>query len=189
MRQIGNTQTIIRETGASNLTSLKITMSKREQGGSARQKQTTLWRRGNWRKLGTKEQPLIGQILSLVETTRYGALDATANFLATDRGYIMYCAKDLTRHMPTPTTADLREDGEIGEVFEEETQGSVVVQISRNAGANLKRSQTHTGWAGCKRTRRSTTEGYTVAGSHLIKMRCKTQAVVALSSAEAELYG
>ena len=29
----------------------------------------------------------------------------------------------------------------------------------------------------------------TVAGSHLIKMWCKTQAVVALSSAEAELYG
>ena len=42
--------------------------------------------------------------------------------------------------------------------------------------------------AGC-RTRRSTTGGYTVAGSHLIKMWCRTQAVVALSSAEAELYG
>ena len=30
--------------------------------------------------------------------------------------------------------------------------------------------------------------GYTVAGSHLIKMWCETQTVVALSSAEAELY-
>ena len=46
-----------------------------------------------------------------------------------------------------------------------------------------------TDWAGCRRTRRSTTGGYTVAGSHLIKMWCKTQAVVAPSSAEAELYG
>ena len=33
-------------------------------------------------KLGMKEQPLIGQILNLVETTRYRALAATANFLA-----------------------------------------------------------------------------------------------------------
>ena len=46
-----------------------------------------------------------------------------------------------------------------------------------------------TDWAGCRRTRRSTTGGYTVAGSHIIKMWCKTQAVVVLSSAEAELYG
>ena len=43
--------------------------------------------------------------------------------------------------------------------------------------------------ASCRRTRRSTTGGYTVAGSHLIKMWCKTQAVVAFISAEAELYG
>ena len=35
--------------------------------------------------------------------------------------------------------------------------------------------------AGCRRARRSTTGGYTVAGSHLIKMWCNTQAVVALS--------
>ena len=45
-----------------------------------------------------------------------------------------------------------------------------------------------TDWAGCRRTRRSTTGGYAVAGSHLIRMWCKTPAVVALSSAEAELY-
>ena len=31
-----------------------------------------------------KEQPLIGQILNPVETTRYRALAATANFLAID---------------------------------------------------------------------------------------------------------
>ena len=45
-----------------------------------------------------------------------------------------------------------------------------------------------TEWAGC-RTRRRTAGGYTAAGSYLTKMWCKTQAVVALSSAEAELYG
>ena len=57
-------------------------------------------------KLGMKEQPLIGQMLSPAETTRYRALAETANFLAIDRGDIVYCAKELTRHMATPTTAD-----------------------------------------------------------------------------------
>ena len=76
-------------------------------------------------KLGMKEQPLIGQILSPAETTRKRAVAATANFLAIDRGDIVYCAKELTRHMATPNR--LREGGEVGEVF-----GSIVVQISRN---------------------------------------------------------
>ena len=53
-----------------------------------------------------KEQPLVGQILSPAEATRYRALAATANFLAIDRGDIVYCAKELTRHMATPTTKD-----------------------------------------------------------------------------------
>lgn len=46
-----------------------------------------------------------------------------------------------------------------------------------------------TDWAGCRRTRRSTTGGYAALGSHVLKTWCKTQATIALSSAEAELYG
>ena len=57
-------------------------------------------------KLGMKEQPLVGQILSPSETTRYRALAAAANFLAIDTGDVVYCAKELTRHMATPTTTD-----------------------------------------------------------------------------------
>ena len=49
---------------------------------------------------------MIGQILSPAETTRYRSLAATANVLAIDGGDIVHCAKELTRHMATPTTAD-----------------------------------------------------------------------------------
>ena len=96
----------IRETGASNLTSLKILMFK-ESKEEVRNITNDLMEKK--RKLGNlvaKEQPLIGQILSPAETTRYRALAATANFLAIDRGDIVYCAKELTRHMATPTTTD-----------------------------------------------------------------------------------
>ena len=96
---------IIRETGASNLTSLKIPMSQ-ENKEEEQDKTDDIVEKRKLGKLGMKEQPLIGQILSPVETTRYRALAATANFLATDRGDIVYCATELTCHMATPTTAD-----------------------------------------------------------------------------------
>ena len=48
---------------------------------------------------------------------------------------------------------------------------------------------TDSDWAGCRRTRRSTSGGCIMLGSHMIQMWSKTQATVALSSAEAELYG
>ena len=150
-------EAIIRETGASNLTFLKISMSK-ENKEEVRDKTDDIVEKRKLGKLGMK-------------TTRYGALAATANFLAIDRGHIVYCAKQLTRHMATPTTADWKK----------------MVRLARYL-KNRPRIQL---W--CKfqetpcqlgRTRRSTT-----GGSLLIKLWCKTQVVVALSSTEAEFYG
>ena len=48
---------------------------------------------------------------------------------------------------------------------------------------------TDTDYAGCKRTRKSTSGGVVMWGSHLIKSWSSTQSVVALSSGEAEYYG
>ena len=98
-------EAIIRETGASNVTSLKIPISKESEDG-VREKTYDIVDKRKLGKLGMKEQPLIEQILSPAETTRYRALAATANFLAFDRGDIVHCEKELTRHMATSTTAD-----------------------------------------------------------------------------------
>ena len=74
--------------------------------------------------------------------------------------------------------------------FEKQTQGSIVAQVSRVTPCQLQ-TFSDIDWAGLQKNSRSTTGGYTVAGSHLtkIKMWCKTQAVVALISAEAKFYG
>ena len=48
---------------------------------------------------------------------------------------------------------------------------------------------TDTDWAGCPRTRKSTSGGCVMLGSHLIKSWSSTQASVALSSGEAEFNG
>ena len=46
-----------------------------------------------------------------------------------------------------------------------------------------------TDYAGCKRTRKSTSGGVIRFGSHLIKSWAVAQSVIALSSGEAEYYG
>ena len=56
-------EAIIRETGASNLTSLKISMSK-ESKEDVRDKTDDIVEKRKLGKLGMKEQPLVGQILS-----------------------------------------------------------------------------------------------------------------------------
>ena len=49
--------------------------------------------------------------------------------------------------------------------------------------------RTDSGWAGCRRARKSTSGGSISIGEHCIKTWSKTQAVIAKSSAESELYG
>ena len=99
----------------------------------------------------------------------------------------MYCAKELTRHMATPTTADWEKMVRLGRYLKNRPRVQLWCKFQETP-CQLE-TFSDTDWAGCRRTRRGTTGGYTVAGSHLIKMWCKTQAVVALSSAEAEFYG
>jgi hypothetical protein len=48
---------------------------------------------------------------------------------------------------------------------------------------------TDTVFAGCKRICKSTSGGIAVIGRHLVKSWCSTQAIVTLSSGEAEYYG
>ena len=48
---------------------------------------------------------------------------------------------------------------------------------------------TDTDFAGCKRTRKSTSGGVAMFGNHMVKSWCSTQAIVSLSSGEAEYYG
>ena len=47
---------------------------------------------------------------------------------------------------------------------------------------------TDSDWAGCRRSRKSTSGGTIMKGSHCLKTWSKTQALIAKSSGEAELY-
>ena len=144
-------EAIIRETGASNLTSLKIPLSK-ESKEDVRDKTDDVVEKRKLGKLGMKEQPLTGQMLSPAETTWYRASAATANFLVIDRGDIVYCAKELTRHMATPTTTtDWEKVVRLVKYLKHRPRVRLWYKFQETP-CQLE-TYSDTDWAGCRRTR------------------------------------
>ena len=146
-------EAIIRETGASNLTSLK-TMSK-ESKENVRDKTDDIVEKRKLGKLGMKEQPLIGQILSSAETTRYTALTATANFLAINtRNKCIVQRKELARHMATLSTADWEKVVRLGRYLKNRPR--VRLWYTFQETPYQLETFSDTDWPGCRRTSRST---------------------------------
>ena len=110
---------------------------------------------------------------------------AQCNYIGLDRVDVAFAAKEISRRVSTPTEDDVVAlkrlmrylSGSPRLVSRYDFQGPVhkiVVCVDSD-------------WAGCTRTRRSTSGGAAYWGSHLVHHWVKTQPVVALSSGEAEL--
>jgi len=120
------------------------------------------------------------------EFTRFRALAARANYLAADRIDVLYAAKEVCRFMSRPTDVAMGALKRLARylrarprmVFDHEFQTAERIEC-----------YTDTDWAGCARTRKSTSRGCVMVGRHLIKAWSATQASIALSSGEAEYYG
>ncbi len=122
-----------------------------------------------------------------VEGTRFRGLAARANFLAADRMDIQYSVKEACRGMANPTKTDWSKLVRIAKYLKHKPRA---VQLFPEEGEIDKITiHTDTDWAGCKRTRRSTSGGCITVGGCLVKSWSTTQSLVALSSGEAELYG
>jgi hypothetical protein len=125
--------------------------------------------------------------LEAAECTSFRALAARTNYLAQDAPEIQYAAKEVCRDMAKPTPDSWRKLKILVRfILERET---VVWQFEWQDGVELVlRVFSDSDWAGCRRTRRSTTGGAVLLGSHCLKTWSSTQAPIALSSAEAEYY-
>ena len=178
---------IIEETGAKTMSIVKTPIAREEGVESARAKEEDVLRRKRSGTLGKKTEGNEDQSLGKASVSKYRAIAARANYLAADRPDIMYAAKELCRKMSSPTARDWDRLVRLGRYL----KGRPRVQMWYRLQEEQEYVSTYsdTDWAGCRRTRRSTTGGYSVLGSHVLKTWCKTQATVALSSAEAELYG
>ena len=65
----------------------------------------------------------------------------------------------------------------------------MVVKFNYQEAVSELEAWTDSDYAGCKKTRKSTSGGVIMHGQHIIKSWATTQGIIALSSGEAEYYG
>ena len=130
----------------------------------------------------TSNPPMAGS-----DATAYRALTARLNFLSQDRPDIQYAVKEVSRYMSAPRTKDMEPLKRIGRYLLSKPRATFLYEWQRQPAELTSFSDTD--WAGCRSTRKSTSGGIVVHGSHYIKSWSRQQNLVSLSSAEAELYG
>ena len=121
------------------------------------------------------------------EVKRYQAFVARANYLAQDRLDIQFSVKELARSMSSRARGSWKDSLKHGKYFKSHYRSGYRYPYLDNPKELTV--WTDTDYAGCKRTRKSTSGGMVMWGSHIIKSWSSTQSVVALSSVEAEFYG
>ena len=134
----------------------------------------------------TAEQVAGDQPLRPEQHTAFRAVAARANYVAADRPDCQFAAKEICRWMSSPTQESLAALKRLGRFLVGMPR---VVYTYKWQSASHIDVYSDTDWAGCPRTRRSTSGGALMLGTHLIKPWSSTQTPVALSSGEAEYYG
>jgi hypothetical protein len=125
--------------------------------------------------------------LEAAECTPFRALAARMNYLAQDAPEVQFAAKEVCREMARPTSDGWRKLKILARFILE--RAAVVWQFDWQNEAEVGlRAFSDSDWAGCRKTRRSTSGGVLLLGSHCLKTWSSTQAPIALSSAEAEYY-
>ena len=108
------------------------------------------------------------------------------NFLAVDRPDLLYAAKECSRRMSCPRIHDWEALKRVCRYLI--ACPRMVHSYRWQDEPNTITVYSDSDWAGCRETRKSTSGACFFHGDHLIKAYSKTQANIALSSAEAEYY-
>ena len=111
---------------------------------------------------------------------------ARGNYLSADRLDCMFACKEICRSMARPTQSSWDALKRMCRYL-----AGLPRLIYKFSLQEVKQLDTYvdTDWAGCPKTRRSTSGGCILLGSHAVKHWSSTQASVTLSSGEAEFHG
>ena len=120
------------------------------------------------------------------EATKFRAIAARLNYMAVDRVDIQYAVKEVARHMSTPTQAGWQKLVKIGRYLIGRPR--LVSEFKWQVQPTLVTAYADSDWAGCVKSAKSTSGGIICIGTHVVKTYSRQQRVIALSSAEAELY-
>ena len=118
--------------------------------------------------------------------TAYRAVAARCNYVSMDRPEVQFASKELCRWMSQPTELGLAGLKRLGRFFEGHRR--LIFEFPFQIARKIE-TYSDTDWAGCMRSRKSTSGGCLMLGSHLLKSWSSTQGLVSLSSGEAEFYG
>ena len=110
-----------------------------------------------------------------------------ANYLSLDRPEIAFAAKELCRDFATPTKVSHEHLKRLARFLV--GQPRLIMWYPWQSQNSTIDAYTDTDFAGCHKTRRSTSGGVALRGMHPIKHWSQTQTTVSLSSGEAELGG
>jgi hypothetical protein len=131
---------------------------------------------------GESDVPLLGE-----QATSFRGIAARLNYLSADRPDIQYATKEVCREMSSPTTGSWKRLVRIARYLVGKRR--LIWRFELQSPVETVDAFSDANWAGCRRSRKSTSGGALMIGSHLIKCWAKTQATIAKSSAESELYG
>ena len=132
------------------------------------------------------EDPADAEELGKQEATAYRGITARANYVCQDRSDIQFAVKELSRGMASPTVGDRKQLKRFGRYLI--SRPRVVMEYNYQDEVKQLDGWTDSDYAGCRKTRKSTSGGLIMLGSHVLKSWSSTQAIIALSSGEAEYY-
>ena len=120
------------------------------------------------------------------EAREFRGVAARMNYLAQDSPEVQFATKEVCRGMAKPTRSDWKRLKKLARFVV--GRCAVVWEYRYQDEGQEMRVKTDSDWAGCKRTRKSSSGGVLMIGAHCLKTWCSTQGALALSSAEAEYY-
>jgi hypothetical protein len=130
--------------------------------------------------------PLDGPELDAEQAAQYKSLAMRAVYLSLDRPDIQFSTKETARAMTRPTVSAWEALKRIARYLLMHPR--LIWVYERQDPKKFVDGRCDSDWAGCKITRKSTSSLSLRYGSHLIGYSATTQAVLALSSGEAEFY-
>ena len=119
------------------------------------------------------------------EASKYRRTAAQLNYLSQDRADLGYASKEISRSMANPCKGDELKTKRVARYIQRFPR--CVVKYPWQEPTSELSLFSDSDWGGCVRTRKSTTGGVLMRGTHLIAHWSRTQQLISLSSAEAEL--
>jgi len=119
--------------------------------------------------------------------TEFRGLAARANYLSLDRPDIQFATKEICREMAKPTEKGMLKMKRLARYLLQFPR--VVLEYNPSVEeCGIIDVYSDSDWAGCVRTRKSTSGGIMMLGDGVVKTWSSTQTTIAQSSGEAEYY-